>query len=92
MIVGFYKGIQSAGAAVTFRLDAQRKPWMTLLIISWAVMAAGLVIMAPVLVSRVQNHTVEEVVDAAGDVVPEKEGYEHEDGRDGGVVREVSKV
>jgi len=30
--------------------------------------------MAPVLFIRVQNHTVEDVVDGAGDVVPEREG------------------
>ncbi|KAL7411401.1 MFS general substrate transporter [Mrakia frigida] len=73
MIVGFYKGLQSAGAAITFRLDSLKIPYMTILASSWGVLVAGLLIMAPVLYLRVQNHTVEDVVDAAGDVVPERE-------------------
>ena len=51
-------------------------------------MVAALLIMAPVLYLRVKNHTVEAVVDAAGDVVPEVDGFEHEEKRDGGIIRE----
>ena len=51
-------------------------------------MVAALLIMAPVLYLRVKNHTVEAVVDAAGDVVPEVDGFEHKEKRDGGIIRE----
>lgn len=45
---------------------------MTLLAVTWALCAAGLLIMSPVLLLRVKDTTKETVVDAHGDVVPEK--------------------
>lgn len=45
---------------------------MNILASSWALCGAGLLIMLPMLYLRIQDHTVEEVVDEAGDVVPEK--------------------
>jgi len=48
---GFYKGIQSAGAAIIWRLDGihSAPPYMNLFASCWALLAGGLLIAAPVI-------------------------------------------
>ncbi|KAI9800960.1 MAG: hypothetical protein M1833_003097 [Piccolia ochrophora] len=52
---GFYKGIQSAGVAIVFRLDALSLPFMNLFASCWALLAASLLIAAPVIFLKIRD-------------------------------------
>ncbi|KAF5646630.1 DUF895 domain protein [Fusarium tjaetaba] len=52
---GFYKGIQSAGAAIFWRLDGLGKPFDTIFAATWACLGASLVIAAPVIFMKIQD-------------------------------------
>lgn len=52
---GFYKGIQSAGAAIIFRIDALKAPFMNEFASSWALLAGSLLIAAPLIWSKIQD-------------------------------------
>ncbi|KAJ3462525.1 hypothetical protein FSOLCH5_014953 [Fusarium solani] len=52
---GFYKGIQSAGAAIFWRLDGIKKPFDTIFGATWGCLAASLLIAAPVIFMRIQD-------------------------------------
>ncbi|KXT08618.1 hypothetical protein AC579_5971 [Pseudocercospora musae] len=54
---GFYKGIQSAGAAIIWRLDGlENAPeYMTLFISNWVLLAGSLVIAAPVMFWKIRD-------------------------------------
>ncbi|KZO99628.1 MFS general substrate transporter [Calocera viscosa TUFC12733] len=54
---GFYKSIQSAGAAGIWRADAELLPFMNIFASTWALLGAGLICAAPVLWLRIKNHT-----------------------------------
>lgn len=54
-LVGFYKGLQSAGAAVAYRLNSEKNPFMTDLLVSWGMLLGSLVIAAPVVWRKVKN-------------------------------------
>ncbi|PQE09579.1 major facilitator superfamily transporter protein [Rutstroemia sp. NJR-2017a WRK4] len=54
---GFYKGIQSAGAAIIWRIDAMEKPFMIEFAATWAVLAGALVIAAPVILLKIKDVT-----------------------------------
>ncbi|KAF5313027.1 hypothetical protein D9619_003575 [Psilocybe cf. subviscida] len=54
---GFYKSIQSAGGAGSWRADGVKTPYMTMFISTWALLVAGLVFALPMLYVRVKNHT-----------------------------------
>ncbi|KAJ6787967.1 hypothetical protein PWT90_07073 [Aphanocladium album] len=78
-LAGFYKGIQSAGAAIFWRLDGLQLEYNTIFGATWGCLAASLLIAAPVIFMRIQDHvsieedlkfsdeTIEDVV-----AVPEK--------------------
>lgn len=53
---GFYKGIQSAGAAVVYGLDNANIPYLNMLASNWALLAGSLVIAAPVILFKVTDH------------------------------------
>jgi hypothetical protein len=53
---GFYKAIQSAGAAIMFRLDTIDIPYMNLFASCWTLLAGSLVIAAPVILWKVKDH------------------------------------
>lgn len=57
ILAGFYKGLQSAGAAIIYRIDALRVPYMTIFGSTWGLCAAGLLIAAPVIWMKTTNHT-----------------------------------
>ncbi|GAB7348860.1 hypothetical protein MBLNU459_g7563t1 [Dothideomycetes sp. NU459] len=58
---GFYKGIQSAGAAIIWRLDALKIPYMNILGSCWGLLAGSLLVALPVILIRVKDHvTIEE--------------------------------
>ncbi|KAI0089942.1 MFS general substrate transporter [Irpex rosettiformis] len=67
---GFYKSIQSAGAAGIWRADAVGIPYMNMFISTWVLLVAGLVFAFPMIHMRVQDYT-----DEADDDL-----YEHEHG------------
>ncbi|CAE6438149.1 unnamed protein product [Rhizoctonia solani] len=57
IFTGFYKSIQSAGAAGIWRADGMRVPYMNIFVSTWALLAAGLVFALPMLHYRVKDHT-----------------------------------
>ncbi|KAB8073595.1 MFS general substrate transporter [Aspergillus leporis] len=54
---GFYKGIQSAGAAGMWRLDAEATSYMIEFASSWGLVAGSLIIAAPVILFKIKEHT-----------------------------------
>lgn len=54
---GFYKGIQSAGAAIIWRMDGLNSPppYMNLFASCWGLLAGGLLIAAPVMFIKIQD-------------------------------------
>ena len=52
---GFYKGIQSAGAAVAYRIDALKVPFMDEFASNWGLLAGSLLVAAPVIWSKVRD-------------------------------------
>ncbi|KAF2120923.1 major facilitator superfamily domain-containing protein [Lophiotrema nucula] len=54
---GFYKGIQSAGAAIIWRLDGYGKPppYMNLFASCWVLLAGSLVIALPVMILKIKD-------------------------------------
>ncbi|KAL8970392.1 MAG: hypothetical protein Q9183_001548 [Haloplaca sp. 2 TL-2023] len=52
---GFYKGIQSAGAAIIFRIDALKAPYMNEFASCWALLAGSLLIALPLIFVKVKD-------------------------------------
>ena len=52
---GFYKGIQSAGAAIAARIDALEAPYMHEFGANWGLLAGSLIIAAPIIFTKVQE-------------------------------------
>jgi len=52
---GFYKGIQSTGAAIVWRLDAMKLPYMNLFGSSWGLLIAALLFAFPLIMFRVKD-------------------------------------
>lgn len=57
---GFYKSIQSAGAAGVWRADAMKVPYMNLFLSTWGILIAGLMFSLPMIHLRVKDHTDDE--------------------------------
>lgn len=57
VFTGFYKSIQSAGAAGVWRADAVGIPYMNIFLSSWCLTAGGLAFALPMIYIRVKNHT-----------------------------------
>ena len=53
---GFYKGIQSAGAAVIWRIDGLNKPYMNIFASCWGLLGGSLIIALPVILMKVRDH------------------------------------
>lgn len=56
-LAGFYKSIQSAGAAGAFAMDNDKHPFMTNLAVTWGLCAVGMLFVVPVIALRVKEHT-----------------------------------
>jgi hypothetical protein len=54
---GFYKGIQSAGGAISPQLDANNVSFMAQFAVNWGLLAGSLLIAAPVIWTKVQDST-----------------------------------
>lgn len=52
---GFYKGIQSAGQAVAFRIDALGVPFMDEFASNWGLLVGSLLLAAPVIWYKVKD-------------------------------------
>jgi hypothetical protein len=52
---GFYKGIQSAGGAITWRLDDVKIPYMNMFASNWGLLAGSLLIALPVILWKVED-------------------------------------
>ncbi|KAL8726566.1 MAG: hypothetical protein Q9181_005994 [Wetmoreana brouardii] len=75
---GFYKGIQSAGAAIMFRTDALKAPFMNEFASCWGLLAGSLLIALPLILTKVRDtvpleedikfsdETIEEVMPTVG--------------------------
>lgn len=87
---GFYKGIQSAGAAIFWALDGNKTAYNTMFGASWGLLSASLIIAAPVIFLKIQDttslehdlqnvdETIEEVAPTTGIAkVPSKDGSGH---------------
>jgi len=64
-LTGFYKGIQSAGAAIVWRLDALKVSYVRMYASSFGLLGAGLLIMLPMIYLRVHEHTTADEEDIA---------------------------
>lgn len=54
-MAGFYKGIQSAGAAIFWRVDGLGKPYNTIFGATWGLLAGSLLVAAPVIWLKVKD-------------------------------------
>ncbi len=52
---GFYKGIQSAGSAVTWQLDAKKVSYMGIFASNWALLVGGLIFALPVILFKIED-------------------------------------
>jgi hypothetical protein len=50
-----FRGIQSAGAAVSWHLDAKKVPYMGMFVSNWVLLAVSLVIAAPVMFWKIKD-------------------------------------
>lgn len=64
---GFYKGVQSGGAAVAWQLDTRQVPYLTQLIINWALMSLSfpLLLILIILAVKDDDDHIHEAGDAA---------------------------
>ncbi|KAK3076204.1 hypothetical protein LTS18_013630, partial [Coniosporium uncinatum] len=53
---GFYKGIQSAGAAIFWAIDNTGIPYMNEFASCWGLLTGSLLIALPVIVMKVRDH------------------------------------
>ncbi|KAI9054902.1 hypothetical protein LZ554_002046 [Drepanopeziza brunnea f. sp. 'monogermtubi'] len=58
--IGFYKGIQSAGAAVMWSLDARKVPLMDEFLSNWILLTVSLILAIPVIFLKIKDHTAVE--------------------------------
>jgi len=73
---GFYKGIQSAGAAIMWRMDGLGTPYMNEFASCWALLAGSLLLALPVILMRVRDHVdIEEDVKFADETVEDVIGH-----------------
>lgn len=82
---GFYKGIQSAGAAGMWRLDAKKTSYMTEFASCWGLLLGSMLIASPVIFFKVKESTDveqdlrfsdETTADVLGDTVEGSTGTE----------------
>lgn len=76
--VGFYKGIQSAGVAIIWRLDGfgSPPPYMNLFASCWVLLAASLIIALPVMVLKIKDTVpIEEDLQFTDEVIEDVIGH-----------------
>lgn len=76
---GMYKSLQSAGAAIIYRLDSLEVPYMSLFISNWALLPGSLIVAIPVACFMVHEHSdtgSDEGLEASATVDPGKPSVE----------------
>jgi len=69
-IVGFYKGIQSVGAAVVNNLDSRHLSYRKEFISNWVLLSASLVLAAPLIFTKIKDHVpVEEDLEGTDETI-----------------------
>ncbi|KAF4597058.1 hypothetical protein EYR40_007508 [Pleurotus pulmonarius] len=61
-VTGFYKSLQSAGAAGVWRADGVKRPFMEIFISTWVLLVVGLVLLLPMIHLRVTDYTEKETL------------------------------
>lgn len=79
---GFYKGIQSAGAAIIWRLNGLEVAYMNLFASCWILLAGSLVVALPVMILKIRDTVpIEEDLkftdETIEDVIGHKLSYPH---------------
>jgi hypothetical protein len=75
---GFYKGIQSAGAAIIWRLDGYKVPYMNLFISCWVLLSGSLVLALPVMLWKIKDTVpVEEDLRFTDETIEDVIGYKN---------------
>lgn len=75
--VGFYKGIQSAGAAVMWAIDSKKVSFMSEFISNWVLLGASILIAGPVVFMKIKDHVTTDL-DVAGTDITAEEVAPHE--------------
>lgn len=69
---GFYKGLQSAGAAIISRIDALNAPYMNEFGSCWGLLLGGLLIASPVIWTKIPDHvSIEEDLKFSDETIEE---------------------
>lgn len=73
---GFYKGIQSAGAAIIWRMDGLKRPYMDLFLSCWILLAGSLLVALPVILLKIKDTvSVEEDLKFTDETIEDVVGY-----------------
>lgn len=80
--VGFYKGLQSAGAAIMWSLDSHKTSFMSEFASNWALLLGSLLCALPVILLRIKDTVdleddLQDVDETASDVLRTGAGLEH---------------
>ncbi|KAL3846044.1 hypothetical protein ACJIZ3_003447 [Penstemon smallii] len=67
---GFYKGVQSAGAAVAWQIDSHNVPFLNELIINWALMTVSFPLLAVLVIKAVRDDDDVEGKSKEGGTIP----------------------
>ncbi|KAF6171019.1 hypothetical protein GIB67_005144 [Kingdonia uniflora] len=68
--VGFYKGVQSAGAAVAWQVDEHKAPYLNQLIANWSLTTVSYPLLAVLVFYAVKDKTEAEISSTVDDVKP----------------------
>lgn len=80
--VGFYKGIQSAGAAVMWSLDSNELSYMAEFASNWGLLCGALVVASPVIFLSIKDHvSVEEDLKDTDETLEDVLPVDHPDKR-----------
>jgi hypothetical protein len=66
--VGFYKGVQSAGGAVSFRVNIMGILPLHELEICWGLLAGSLILAAPITMLKIKDDEAEEAEEAVNEM------------------------
>lgn len=75
--VGFYKGIQSAGAAVAWQIDTHKVSYMKQLIVNWVLTTASYPLLVLLVIKAIKDEDEDE--DGVEDEVEDGESQTHKD-------------
>ncbi|KAJ8070612.1 hypothetical protein OCU04_000985 [Sclerotinia nivalis] len=87
--IGFYKGIQSAGGAISYRINNSNISAMNEFLICWILLAVSLVIAAPVIIYKIRDEVDEE--DTAGEETAAEVGLAEIDEEKANAVKSLKK-